>query len=541
MFVVSAQLSPERADGSPAAPESRFRVFLGRHRIPILATAPLLPLYAVWAMYLATGGGDLAAQEAWAGFAERHPGSAYNLFWYGGTHVANYSVLAPHLMAWFGVRAVTVVSGVAASWFAARLIERTGVSRPLWPALISSAALWCNVVSGRTTFALGVAIGLASCAALAGRRSRTVLAAAGSAFATLASPVAGLFIVVVGAGYLLAAEGRKAAALLLPPVVIVGLTSLLFPFQGEQPMPTGRIWPPVLFSAALVLLAPRDWRVLRLGAAVYALGVTLTYLVPSPIGTNVERLAELFAPAALLAAAAAPRLHILRRAALVVALALSVNWVTQKTIDDLRVSTTVPAWASHTDGVVAALERLDADRTRVEVVPARNHREASGLAPYVNMARGWNRQLDVERGRLFYDGSFSTAAYREWLKRSAVGFVVLHDGKPDGPAMQEAALVRAEPDWLEPVWKDSHWRIYRVRNAVPLVSPPATVVRSDDAELVLRVARPGTVTVRIDYSPWLLSDKGCLAKDGRWTELTAPTAGEYRISSEYRLPWGRGC
>jgi hypothetical protein len=35
--------------------------------------------------------------------------------------------------------------------------------------------------------------------------------------------------------------------------------------------------------------------------AVYAAGVVLTYLVPSPIGTNVERLALLFSPAVLLA------------------------------------------------------------------------------------------------------------------------------------------------------------------------------------------------------------------------------------------------
>ena len=354
-------------------------------------------------------------------------------------------------MVWLGVRTVTVASGVAASWFAARLLERTGVNRPLWPALLASAALWCDVASGRTTFALGVAIGLAGCAAVTGQRCRLAPAAAGSALATLASPLAGLFVVVVGAGYLLAGERQKAAALLVPPVVVVGLTSLLFPFQGEQPMPAGRIWPPFLFSVVLVLLAPRDWRVLRLGATGYAVGVVLAYLVPSPIGTNVERLAELVAPAALLAVATAPGLRVPRRAVFVVALALSVSWVAQKTIDDLRVSTVVPAWASRADGVVAALERLGADRTRVEVVPARDHREASTLAPYVNMARGWNRQLDVERGRLFYDGSFSAVAYREWLRRSAVGLVVLHDGRPDGPAEREAALVREGPDFLEPV------------------------------------------------------------------------------------------
>ncbi|MEU6475457.1 hypothetical protein ABZ858_00965 [Streptomyces sp. NPDC047017] len=519
-----------------------LRRFGARHRVPLLATLPFVPLYAVWALWLATGGGDLAAQEAWAGFAARHPGSAYNLFWYGGTHTANYSLLSPFLMAWAGVRAVTVASGLAATWCAARLLERSGAARPLWPALLAAAALWCDVASGRTTFALGVAFGLAGCLAVTGGRPRPARAAVLGVLATAASPVAGLFLVVAGAGHLLDRRPRTAAALVLPPFAVVALTTVFFPFEGEQPMPAGRIWPPALFGAAVLLLAPRHWRVLRWGAGAYALGVVLTYLIPSPVGTNVERLAELAAPAALLAAATAVRRSPLRCAVLVLVCALSVNWVTRKTIDDLRVSTRVPAWAADTKGVVAALERLGADRTRVEVVPARDHREASGLAPYADSARGWNRQLDVVRGRLFYDGTFSAHTYRQWLAENAVGLVVLHDGRPDGPAEQEAALVRSAPAWLEPVWKDAHWRVFRVRGAVPLAEPPAVVVRSDDAQVVVRVDRPGPVTVRVAYSPWLWADHhGCLVRDGRWIRLDAPAAGEYRIGSRYRLPWNRRC
>jgi hypothetical protein len=545
VIVASAHLASVSSAGSAGwgagDPKGRLRRLWERGRVPLLATVPFVPLYVVWAALLATGGGDLAAQDAWAGFAARHWDSAYNLFWYGGMHTANYSLLSPLLMAWAGVRTVAVGSGLAAGWYAARLLERAGIEKPVWPALLFSAALWCDVASGRATFALGVAAGLAGCLAVTGGRPRPVLAAVLGALATMASPVAGLFIVVVGAGHLLDRRFRTAAALLVPPFAVVALTTVLFPFKGEQPMFAGRIWPPALFGVTVFLLAPRDWRVLRLGAAAYAAGVVLTYLIPSPIGTNVERLAELAAPAVLLAAATAVRGSRLRCAVLAVVCALSVNWVTHKTIDDLRVSTTVPAWAADTKGVVAALKRLGADRTRVEVVPARNHREASGLAPYVDSARGWNRQLDVERGRLFYDGSFSPRAYRAWLADFAVGYVVLADGTPDGPAEQEAALVRSGPDWLELVWKDAHWRIYRVRDAVPLVSPPATVVRAGDAELVIRVGRPGPVTVRVKYSPWLWPDHGCLAPDGSWTRLNAPEAGEYRLSSRYRLPWSGHC
>ncbi|MDF3143276.1 MULTISPECIES: hypothetical protein [unclassified Streptomyces] len=520
-----------------------LRTVWSRHRIPLLATLPTVPLYALWWAFLATGGGDLAAQYAWAGFADRHGGSAYNLFWYGGTHTANYSLISPYLMATLGVRAVTVVSGLVATWLAAVLITRAdGVRRPLGPALLAAFALWCNVASGRTTFALGVAFGLAACLLLT-RERRIVLAAAYAALATMASPVAGLFLAVVGAAFLATREHARALALLVPPAVTVGATTLLFPFKGEQLMFAGRIWPPFFLGLAVTVLAPRTWRVARWSGAVYAAGTVLTYLVASPIGTNVERFAELFAPAAILAALLAlprlhrrhPGLHKLRRNLLIAALVFSVAWVGKRTADDLYVSTRVPAWAAETHGVVRALDRLGADRTRVEVVPARNHREASGLAPHVNMARGWNRQLDMERARLFYDGSFSPATYRAWLDRWAVGFVVLPLGRPDGYAKVEAQLIRDHrPAWLEPVWQDEHWRVYRVRDAVPLVTAPASVVSTSSADIVVRMPRAGTTTLRVAYSPWLRTDSGgCLTQQDEFTRLTVSAPGEYRISSEY--------
>ncbi|MFB6771484.1 hypothetical protein [Streptomyces sp. NPDC056337] len=533
-------LRPDRRQERRAS--DALRAFGHRHRVPLLATVPTIPLYAVWWVFLATGGGDLAAQQAWADFASRHGGSAYGLFWYGGMHSANYSVVSPYLMALLGVRTVTLVAGLAASWLTAVLIVRCGVRRPLGPALLASLALWCNVASGRTTFALGVAFAVAACVPLV-RERRPCLAAGYAALATLASPVAGLFLAVVGAGYLMVRDWGRALVLLIPPAAVVGLTTLLFPFSGEQPMPADRIWPPVALGLAVTVLAPRTWRVVRWGGAVYAIGTVLTYLVASPVGTNVERFAELFAPAVLCAALlhdppppVTARLRRFARGLLAVALVFSVGWVGKKTADDLREYTVVPAWAAETDGVVRALEGLGADRTRVEVVPARDHREAARLAPHVNLARGWNRQLDVERARLFYDGSFSAATYRSWLDHWAVGFVVLPLGKPDGPARAEAALVRdpdLRPDWLEPVWQDPHWRVYRVRDAVPLVSAPGTVVSSTGVDLVLRVDRPGAVTVRVAWSPWLRSDGGCLARDGDFTRLTVEAPGEYRLSSRY--------
>ncbi|MFJ3710850.1 MULTISPECIES: hypothetical protein [unclassified Streptomyces] len=495
--------------------------------VPAVATGCVLPLYVLWAAVLATGGGDLAAQLAWAGFASRHPGSAYNLFWYGGAHTANYSLLTPYLMAWFGTRTVSVLAGLGGTWVLSCLVARTGVRWSLAPAVLGALALWCNVASGRTTFAVGVAVGLLAVLWL----ERPVRAPVCAALATMASPVAGLFLVVVAGAHLLDRQWRKGLRLALPPFLVVGATTLLFPFQGEQPMAVGKLWMPLAACAALVAAA--RCRLTRYAALVYGVGVVLTYLIPSPIGTNVERLVGLVGPVVLLVAVLAEH-RAVRRLVLVAALGLNCYWLVDKTLDDLRVSDAVPAWAADTGGVVRELQRLHADRTRVEVVPARNHREAAVLAPYVNTARGWNRQLDVERGRLFYDGTLDATTYRAWLDRFAVGYVVLHDGRPDGPAEGEAALVRSEPHWLKPVWRDAHWRIYRVDGATPLVEAPGTVVRGDDAELVVRMPRAGSVTVRIAYSPWLRSSGGASVREhGEWTRLTVPGPGEYRLGSGY--------
>ncbi|SHH31581.1 glycosyltransferase family 87 protein [Streptomyces sp. 3214.6] len=521
--------TPRRRDS-----RRRIRAFFHRRRVPLLATLTMLPLYVVWALFRANGGGDLAAQETWARFAAENGGSAYGLFWYGGAHTANYSVISPYLMGFFGVRTVAVASGLVAGWLAAVLLVRSGIRCPLASALLAAFGLWVNVAAGRVTFALGVAFALAACVLLVGER-RVVLAAGYAMLATMGSPVAGLFLMVAAAAYGLLGDWKRAAALVVPPIVVVGATTLLFPFHGEEPMSTGRIWWPALLGAAVAVLAPRGWRVVRRGGAVYAAGVVLTYLIPSPIGANVERLALLFAPAVLLAALlSVERRAWYRSGALALALAASLTWLGSGTPTSfLRGTGEVPGWAADAHGVVRALGRLGANGTRVEVVPADDHREAALLAPYVNLARGFNTQLDVERGRLFYDGTFSATTYRAWLDHWAVGFVVLPDAEPDRYGLEEARLVRGQPAWLEPVWSDTHWHVYRVRDAVPLVSAPATVIRTTSAELDVRIPKPGSVTVRVAYSPWLRADGGCLRRQGDFTRLTVSRPGMYRLSSTY--------
>jgi hypothetical protein len=58
------------------------------------------------------------------------------------------------------------------------------------------------------------------------------------------------------------------------------------------------------------------------------------------------------------------------------------------TVTDLRVTTPVPTWARHTTAVRTELTRLGATRARIEIPPARDHREATLFAPHIQQMRG---------------------------------------------------------------------------------------------------------------------------------------------------------
>ncbi|WP_371498092.1 MFS transporter [Kitasatospora sp. NBC_00374] len=549
-----------------AAAERPLRDLRTLCRPVVAATLLAAALHAVWALFLASDTGDLAAQYAWTGFIRQHPDSAYNLSWYGGMHPASYSLLTPYLMGVLGVRTTGVLAGTAATALAAGLLVRTRIARPMPPALWTALALWCNVVSGRVTFAVGIAFGLA--AALAGlpptRAGRAAGAFALAALATMSSPVAGLFLGVVAAALWLTGRRRGAAALAAGPALVVAGTALVFPFEGVQPFDWWVAAPVTASAVAVAVLVPRGWRTVRAGAVAYALGVVVTWAVPSPVGSNVERLSLLFAGTVLLAAALEHRQAGRRAVALAVAFLAVAVWQTGKPVGDLLAADPSARAARSTVPLLDELRRVGADRGRIEVVPLRSHREASGLAPYVNLARGWNRQVDVVRNPLFYDDTLTPDSYHSWLRHWSVGYVVLPAAELDDAAVQEAEIVARGHTWLDQIWRDDSWRLYRVTDTVPLVDPPATVREAGPATLTLDVPRAGPVLLRIPWSPWLgIEDadaddaddagvaggpggsggltRGCLTEAGEWTVLYAPGPGTYRIGGRYGLPRGNPC
>ncbi|WP_424213226.1 MFS transporter [Streptomyces sp. BI20] len=578
------------APGAPAgaAPGRARRVRLALERRPVLvASAVAAVLHVVWFFCFANSGGDLAAQDAWAEFVGRHPDSAYNLAWFGGMHPVSYSVISPYLMHVFGVRTTMMIAGTLSAALVALILSRSRgtVKVPLWPALAGVYGLFCNALSGRVTFGLGAMFALAAVAAVfcwprkwARRRwLKAVVAAPLAGLATAASPVAGLFLGMVAAGLFLSKRRPGAYVLGLPPVAVVALSAWLFPFSGTQPMKIGSAWLPFVFALLIVVLVPKRWKTVRIASAVYALAVFLTWVVDSQIGSNVTRMVMLFGGAVLLAALpyAGPRRG--RHWWAVLAAFIGLNaWITSNSVTDIIRTTPLAAWNRELTPLVDQLQKVGADRGRVEVVPASSHRESSAFPSHVNLARGWNRQADTERNPLFYDGSLTAENYREWLARWAVHYVVLSADKPDSGGVDEAELIDSGLPYLTQVWGDANWRLFRVDDPTPLVSGEAEATRAGEDQMVIEVKKAGRVTVRIPHSPWLgLVDAegrpvappqetfaskvvgavpkaytnvaGCLfqaapdAAGDVWTVLLAPEPGVYRVAAPYQLPRGTPC
>ncbi|MXM68151.1 MFS transporter [Streptomyces sp. HUCO-GS316] len=580
-----------RVPAPEAEPRAAGLVLALRERLlrhPVLSVTALSGvLHIVWFFTFANSGGDLAAQDAWAEFVGRHPDSAYNLAWYGGMHPVSYSVVSPYLMSVLGVRTTMMIAGtVSAGLLTMILIRSRSVRNPLWASLAGVFAFLCNAASGRVTFGLGTMFALGAVAVVFcwpyrwryKRWAKALCASPLAALATMSSPVAGLFVGLVAVAMFLQRRRPGAWALGLAPTAVVAVSAWAFPFSGTQPMTIFSVILPLLYGIFVLVLVPKEWTTVRITAGVYSLAVVLVWLVSSQIGSNISRLPMLFAGVALVAALpfAVPRSR--KWYAIVVAFAGFCGWIGFKSVDDVVHTTPTASWARELAPLVNELQEVGAEKGRVEVVPARSHREASALAPYVNLARGWNRQADMERNPLFYDDTLNSANYHEWLQRWAVHFVVLPKDEPDGDGGErERELVQRGMPYLKQIWGDANWQLFKVTDPAPLAEPNAVVQRAEQGEMTMVVKKAGRVLIRIPYSPWLSivdadgrklkppqeteaskngpdgtpktydNVNGCLteteedAEGDKWTMLVAPRAGTYRLAAPYTLPRGTPC
>ena len=523
------------------------------------ATLTLLLASAVW--LLGWRGVDQAAQLYRVTMFRAHGLMLWDAGWYGGNFPLGYSALFPPLASVLGIEVVAVASAAIATLAFDRVIRSHFGSRPLgtWYFAVSSVL---PVMIGQLPFLAGEAAGLAAIVALQKGHRRTAVVL--GLLSALFSPLAAAFLAMACLAWAAHVSSRRGwliatAATSLGVILAFGA---LFPGDGPFPFPwQGLVVTELLCFTALTPLV-RTTPAVRLGAFLYAVASLFSFIVPNPLGGNAPRLAGaigvpllacfLTANGPAVARVSHSRLaerlfhgrHIdLSARVRVLAVALVVpfavwQWAPSEKIVTSQ-ATTPSVTASFYQPLIDEIDSMASGPVRVEVAPTLEHWESAYVAPYVSLARGWERQLDIADNPLFYTpGALTAASYAAWLDQEGVTFVALSDAPLDYAAQQEGKLLRSGTvTTLVPVWKSAHWQVWRVVGSPGLVTGPATLTSLGPDHLTLDVRSPGTITVRVRYTAFwsVASGAGCVgpAPDG-WTTVEATRPGNLMLSASLR-------
>jgi hypothetical protein len=481
---------------------------------------------------------DLAAQVARADIVRRVGLTVWWQGWFGGVHLPTYSALSPMLMAALGPPLAGAIAAAAAAVAMSRLLRSS--QRPLAGTIAFLVTDSANLVNGRITFAIGLALGLWCLVAMleAPSRWREPTTLALGVLTSLASPLAGAFLGLAAVTIVLASRPRDRRAVRLAAVLAATLlgTAVLFPGSGQ--MPFGLLDALPAAACALGILAFCRDRRLQVGAVAYLLVLAALLVYPAAVGMNITRLAWIFALPLVVAHATLPRRSLVLAAAAVALIpALDLG-------GQLVAATDASAHESFYQPLLTSLAADQAARPqtlgqRVEVVDTRNHWASAYLTNHQTLARGWERQADRANNPLFYTGTaLNPAAYRAWLDTLAVGWVAVPNAPLDYASVTEAALIATRPSYLRPIWSNRDWTLYRVVNARPLADG-ATVLQMDDRGLTLAV-HSLTVLLAVRWSPYLVVTDpagravlGCVSQRVGWVEVTVPTPGTYRVVADF--------
>jgi hypothetical protein len=483
----------------------------GLARAEVLLAAALGGLAAVAVAALAPPGGDAAA-HLYRTELMRDGVQLWDNLWYAGHYpLASYSLLYYLPSAVVGNLPLVVGATIAAAaLFAAIAAHEWGEEAARWPVRLFAVLAAGPVFTGTYSYALGVAAGLGALRLVQlGRRWPAVGAAA---LSLGFSPLAFVFLCLALAAAL-AARRRvtRDTALLggaIAAIAAVQLATLvLFPSEGRYPFSAFSLAGVLALSALGAALAARSPRGRALVAFFVLWGLVnlAAFAVPSPFGDNLARLRHVVLPLVLLAAILARfRPRPLAVAALGVALVYNLGpdvSALPKRAGDART-----AEAVYWQPALSFLEEHATPDHRVEVVPTFGHWEAyfvprAGFA----LARGWYRQLDLVDNPELYRDPLTPQAYRRWLQRLGVRFVLLPHARlgPMG-ANREAELLLSGRAGLVPVFHGRDSTVYEYRDAVPILTGPgrARLERMSHSRIAGVVDEPGAYRLRVRYTPY---------------------------------------
>ena len=483
------------------------------------------------AVVLGWRGSDLPAQVFRAELVRRDGFVVWNSEWFGGHATLAYSVIAPMISALTGPVAVGAVCGVVSAVLFERIVRRGFGRASLVGALWFAASIVTNLVVGRVTFALGVALGLGAVLAL--QRNRGVIATICALLCSLASPLAGMFLMIAAAACAIAQPSRRLAALTTTAGALtpIAATTLLFRNPGSEPYELWALIVDLALCTAFILFVPARYSVLRWGAAIYAALALAAFVVPTSLGGNVSRLDQYIA-GPLLVCALLPR----RRVFLGLLAIPLVIWQWYPAIDGIAFASRDPSTKrAYYAPLLAYFEHETVNTGRVEIPPTYRHWEAAYAPPAITLARGWERQTDIGYNPIFYDGPLTAETYRQWLVDNAVQYVALPNAKLDESAIAERQLLERGLPYLREVTTlhAQNWRVWRFEGYQGMVDGPASIVEMSSDGFTLDVREPATLRVRIRASRhWAVrqpSDACVASTSDGWTRVDADAPGRVEI------------
>jgi hypothetical protein len=527
----------------PALPTGRLR---GWTDAKALAPAVFVALNALAFYLIRPGVNDLWAARARASAVSHGVGLSYWFGWFGGgTTPGNYSVLTPYICAAIGTELVCALAAVAVAVLITVLVRDT--PHPVAASAVGAVAVALNMWSGRVPFLLGAVAGVGALIAVRhGLRSATVVL---TLLSILASPVAGALVAVGLSGTFLTTRTKAYRPIIAYAIVTTGIAlaavAVAFGTPGPEPFSDTLLLEVVLGLGLLWLAGPPDH--LRTTLWVSLLTIVLLWSIPNGLGSNFSRIIWFCLPVAVVALSSRPA----RLAVLAVVPLLVTGGVT--TVTDLWNAARPVSSVDYYRALAARLDNIpNLQNYRVEVVNHGAHAGYDALLEHATLARGWETQEDNALNNSLNQDPLDPVTYKVWLDNNAVGYVALPSASVGG--YPEYTLVqKGTASYLQRIWRDDNWQLFRVADPTPIVGRPASVLDHNQKSMTIKVPCVCTIGVRLRWSKFLtaaLQERAPvgsgtvdttplvhaqLVDDGSgWTVLTTRKAGTYVLRGSLR-------
>jgi hypothetical protein len=487
-------------------------------------------------------------------WAFRHAGfRLWNSYWYDGRYdFVGYSLVFYPVASVAGVVATAVASAASLAAAVAAIGRREwgrAANAPCLALAATATATCCT--SGAFPFLAGAAA--AAIALACAQRRRRVGFGVAMVVSLGSSPLAFGLAAVVLAGYVLG--GRNPLAIArgnAPAVAALAATATAclaveraFPAGGWYPYHASDLLVVAAFSGAGLYLTAGSARArgLRMVFVAYLALNVATFAVHGPVGSNSTRLFTMAGVPLLWLAGNVGR----RRSWTVLApvLALALTFQLGPAVRNAYSAWSDPATAARFwRPAVRFLDPRRSPQFRTEVVATAGHWEAFYLARRrIALARGWYRQDDFPQNAVLYRPAITGNAYRAWLRRVGVRYVLLPHAPLDYSALAEARLLRSGRSGLRRVAALPGWTVFALPHPTPILTaegpaPGARVLQLGDARIRLWLPAAGGYDLRMSYSPYWSTDQNdvCVRPGpAGMTHIETPRAGALTLEFEPTL------